>query len=344
MVELKNRNIKYNFIFSGQHKETIDEILDNFGLEAPNIVLYQGKDITGIFQMMAWTAKIIFFCMRNKKSVWRDDEKGVVLNHGDTFSTLLGSILAKIAGLKAGHVESGLRSFNFLHPFPEELTRICVFYLTDIYFASSDWAINNLKKFQGKKVNTHANTIVDCIKHCKNQTTSTNVPIPSAPYALVSIHRFENIFYKRQLSKILFLLNLVSKQIKLVFILHKPTKEKLKKFNLYKELSNNHNIELRPRYDYFGFNQLLRGSKFVITDGGSNQEECYYYQKPCLLMRDKSERLEGIGENVVISHYKKELVQEFLTFSNNYKPNKQLQNTESPSATIIDSLVAEGFT
>ena len=95
MCELQDRNIPYNFIFSGQHQATMQNIREEFSIKEPDVTLYSGKDITGIFQMLVWSIRILLYSLKNRKKVWKGDKDGIVLNHGDTFSTLLGSILAR---------------------------------------------------------------------------------------------------------------------------------------------------------------------------------------------------------------------------------------------------------
>ncbi|MFL0796836.1 MAG: UDP-N-acetyl glucosamine 2-epimerase [Cellvibrionaceae bacterium] len=335
MVELKNRGIEYNFISSGQHKETMDDILNNFSLRGPDITLYKGRDITSIFQMIIWGIQIIVSSYSNKKKLWKNDPSGIILNHGDTFSTLLGSLIGKLHGIKTAHIESGLRSFNLFHPFPEEITRIITFYLTDFYFTPGEKPLDNLKKFKGTKINTQLNTLYDSLRLTRHQ--KCDIAIPKSEYGIVSIHRFENIFNKKRLEQVIELIEHTAVSNKLIFILHKPTLNKLEKFGLLPKLRENKNIELRPRYSYFDFIHLLRPSKFILTDGGSNQEECSYLGKPCFLMRLASEREEGIGKNALIGEYKTEKLNTFL---NNIKQfTKPEVNTEkSPTTIIVDHL------
>jgi UDP-N-acetylglucosamine 2-epimerase (non-hydrolysing) len=101
MVELQRRDIPYNFIFSGQHQATVSNIREEFGLKKPDVTLYEGRDITGIVQMLFWSLRIIFYVLTHRQEVWRGDSGGIVLNHGDTFSTLLGSFLARICGQRS---------------------------------------------------------------------------------------------------------------------------------------------------------------------------------------------------------------------------------------------------
>mgnify|MGYP003677552630 CR=1 FL=1 len=338
MAELQRRDIDYNFIFSGQHQATVNNIREEFGLKAPDITLYTGKDITGILQMLLWSLRIVYFTLRHRERVWRGDRGGIILNHGDTFSTLLGSLLGRLSGQRSAHVESGLRSFKLLHPFPEEITRLLTFRLSNIYFAPGEWALNNLKKYRGIKVNTIHNTLLDALRISAKAVEQADVEVPEHSFALVSVHRFENIFSRAKLESIVELLLRLSVRMPLLFILHKPTEQKLAQFGLLEKLRNTPNIELRPRYSYFGFMKLTRHADLVVTDGGSNQEECHYLGKPCILLRDASERREGLGGNAVISHYQFTAFEQMLDNLDQYRIAPH-DSDVSPSRIIVDTLV-----
>lgn len=342
MQLMERRNISYNFVFSGQHKTTITDIQKEFGIKTPDTTLYTGRDITGIIQMIIWGARILLHVLLNKESVWQGDKEGVVLNHGDTFSTLLGTVTAKVSGLKSAHIESGLRSFNLFHPFPEEIIRRLTFMFSDLFFAPGDWALKNIEAYRGEKINTINNTLLDSLKASENAINEANIDIPDFDFGVVSIHRFENIFSKKQLTIIIDEINNIAKSSNLLFILHKPTLEKLKQYSLYEKIESNINIELRPRYSYFQFIKLVKASKFVITDGGSNQEECYYLGKPCLILRKATERQEGIGTNACLSEFKPERIEKFIKGINDYKSLKVVNN-DSPSDLIVDYLIEQSF-
>ncbi|MDX9970612.1 MAG: UDP-N-acetylglucosamine 2-epimerase [Candidatus Gracilibacteria bacterium] len=337
MVELEARKIPYNYIFTGQHNLTMDELRENFNIKAPDITLYKGKDITGVFQSMIWLfsicAKTIF---KKKEILGKTDKSHILLTHGDTFSTILGALMGKIARIKVAHVESGLRSFHIFSPFPEEINRLLTFRLSDIYFCPGKWALNNIKKYKGEKIDTNYNTLFDSLQLALKKT-DTKIDLPKEDYAVVSLHRFENIFSPTRFEKIIELLIETSKTIKLLFILHEPTRLRLEKTGLIKRIKENKNIELRPRYDYFKFVKLIHNAKFIMTDGGSNQEECFYLGKPCLIMRETTERTEGLGKNALISKFDKEIIK---NFSQNYKqfeidPKKEI---DSPTNIIVNRI------
>jgi UDP-N-acetylglucosamine 2-epimerase (non-hydrolysing) len=333
---LKMEGIDYNYISTGQHKATIDDILANFAIKKPDYVLYDGKDITSVFQMLIWGIKNLFKTVLHKKVIFKNDKKGIVLVHGDTFSTLLGAVMGKIGGLKVAHVESGLRSFNLFHPFPEEITRLLTFRLSDYMFCPGEWAQNNLVKYNGIKINTQLNTLYDSLRFALPAIENlTGVEIPNKPYGVVTLHRFENLYNYEAVNRIVSIVESISQQHFLVFILHKPTEIKLKKFKFYAALDNNPNIELRERYDYFKFIKLILEADFVISDGGSNQEECYFLGKPILLLRKATERHEGLSENCVLSRYDPIVIDEFINHIGSYQ-HELKQLSFSPSKIIVD--------
>ncbi|HEY0894862.1 MAG TPA: UDP-N-acetylglucosamine 2-epimerase, partial [Cellvibrio sp.] len=202
MRTLQEKKINYNFIFSGQHQDTINDLRSNFGIKDPDIILYKGNDITGIAQMLAWMVGILFKTLFAKKKLWQGDKNGIVLNHGDTFSTLLGSLLAKLHGHRNAHIESGLRSFDIFNPFPEELVRRIVFLLTNLYYCPNEIAKENLHHHSGEKIITNGNTLYDALCTIKQQPTPDTLNIPPVPFAITSFHRFENIFNDSKLEKI----------------------------------------------------------------------------------------------------------------------------------------------
>ena len=336
MVELQKRAIKYNFIFTGQHHETMDALRENFDLPKPDIVLHEGKDVTSIPQMFLWVLKILLQTLTNRRRIFKGDRDGLVLVHGDTFSTLLGALMGKLARLKVGHVESGMRSFDYFHPFPEELTRVLTFYLTDIYYCPGEAAVKNLDKFRGEKLNTVYNTLIDSLNAARGRFDEVDVDIPDQPYAVVTTHRFENVFKERVLKHNLELVIKAAADLKTIFIMHPITVERLELYGLLERLKNAPNIECRPRYDYFRFMKLVYHSEFLITDGGSNQEECWFLGKPCLLLRKVTEHHEGMDSNVVLSEYSEAVVENFVQNYKSYRAEPLLGEV-SPSALIVES-------
>jgi len=335
MVRLRDNNIPYNFIHTGQHHDTMEEMLHDFGLKSPDLVLYNGPDIVTVFQMVVWAVKLLLKSLALKGTVFGDDTNGIVLVHGDTLSTFLGALMGRLAGLRVGHVESGLRSFNLFHPFPEEITRLLVFRLSHVLYCPGQGPIDNVASLKKEKINTFANTMADIVEMTLQKRRRQD-HVPDCAYALVSLHRYENIFNKERFKLIISLLEEISKKQYLLFILHPPTEKQLDKMGFLNQIVRNPNIECRPRYHHSDFISLMEKSEFIITDGGSLQEEAAYMGVPCLLMRKATERQEGLGQNVVLSKYDERIIDSFV---HNYreKRREKLRIIKSPSDIIIKS-------
>ena len=334
LIELKNRRIDHLFVLTGQHTATIDDLIERFKIKPPDFKLYNGKEITRIGQAFLWSFQCILRSLSLRKNL---DKENIALIHGDAYSTILAAIIAKLLRMKIGHVEAGLRSFDYFDPFPEESTRVLTSKLADFHFCPGKWAVNNVEGESGIKVNTGVNTLYDTFGLFVNNESEVSADIPKNRYAVISIHRFENVYSKERLKHIVNLVNNISKKIPLVFVLHPITEHSLRSYKLLETLKQNDSVEFRHRCDYFKFIKLMINSEFIITDGGSNQEESYYLGKPCLLFRDKTERLEGLGRNVVLSRFNESIIDHFI---DNYTQHRYpfLRVNENPSKIIVDFL------
>lgn len=344
IVELKKRGVEYRYVDAGQHANFTKTLRKTFNLREPEYYLKSSDtDITTVFQAIIWSVRIVLISIfaRNKVKKEIFPGGGICLVHGDTPSTLLGLILAKTAGLKVVHIEAGLRSFNMFHPFPEELIRIYCMKRCDLLFAPSDIAYENLQKMKvkGEVVKVEGNTVVDSLRLMKD--VPTTVRIPQVPYVLAACHRLETITQRKKLQKVVKLLNETAKNIKVVFVTHKPTRKYLEKFGLLDKLSDD--IEIMGMQDYMNFTALMKSAKMVMADGGSIQEECAYLNKPCLILRHKTERPDGIGKNAVLWNFDEKNAAEFMQ---TYKEYNTLQDVfdVNPSKEIIDVLVSKNIT
>ncbi|MTI50158.1 MAG: UDP-N-acetyl glucosamine 2-epimerase [Alcanivorax sp.] len=339
MAELSRRNIHYRYVSTGQHKDTVAEILLNFNIKSPDVYLYKGKDIVSVGAMFFWLCLILARSFFNKRHIFgeRVSKNDIVLVHGDTLSTLAGALMARVAGLKVGHVESGLRSYKLFHPFPEELTRILTFKLSNYLFCPDSIAVRNLKEVRGVKVNTGGNTLYDAV--CAVRPSVGGLLLSGDSFAIVTLHRYENFKDRQCVDRVLDIVEMASEHQRLLFVMHKTTIRALKKYGFYERINNNSMIKIIPRMDYFSFIALIKKSEFVISDGGGNQEECFYLGKPILLLREASERQEGLGENCVLSRYNITLAREFVENYRNYE-RVPYKISARPSKTIVDFLLS----
>jgi UDP-N-acetylglucosamine 2-epimerase (non-hydrolysing) len=250
--------------------------------------------------------------------------------------------MGKLTRTRVLHVESGLRSFSLRHPFPEELNRLIAFRLSDAYACPGEWAVANLARYSGVKLNTEANTQVDTLRFGLAHAATADVERPEAPYVVASLHRYENIFDEPRLRRIVAALAIVAERYTVAFIRHPATALQLDKHDLTPVLDANRRIRLYPRLGYLPFLQLVLGAEFVVTDGGGNQEELSYLGKPTLILRDETERREGMGETAVLARLDDESIEAFVDDYGQYARPISLPDV-SPSEIIVDFLERERY-
>jgi UDP-N-acetylglucosamine 2-epimerase (non-hydrolysing) len=335
MREMQNRGIKYTLIYTAQHRENIDEILDVYDLPQPDVVMYDRGEANTKSSFARWFLIILYkVVLQARKYI---PEPGILLTHGDTFTAWLAAWMGKRAGCQVGHIESGCRSYNLFSPFPEELSRLLTFHFTDIYFCADEWAVNNLKHYKGLKINMGANTMLDGVRFALNYPLKPLFDFQESPYGVVSIHRFENIFTSRFTQVIIPLLIEIARIYHLVITLHPTTRERLHTLNLYNDLNSHKNITLHERFGFVEWINVCSKAEFVITDGGSNQEELSYLGVPTLLFRYETERQEGVGQNVIISKFDERIIHNFIT---NLASHRSLPShfDAQPSKKIVETV------
>ncbi|MBE2223965.1 MAG: UDP-N-acetylglucosamine 2-epimerase [Anaerolineae bacterium] len=341
MMELNKREILYNLIDAGQHGGLTGELMEQFALGEPNVFLRSEKTtIKTMWQAIKWTAKSLLQLIVKPKAISNQvfqGKKGVCLIHGDTLTTLISLLYAKRCGIKVAHVEAGLRSYRLFDPFPEEIIRLLAMRFSDILFAPSEWAYQNLKKmgYEAKTIDAGGNTIIDTVRYALEKVNGRSQT--SQPYIIVTTHRVETIYSKSRLQFIIEFLEKVADQRQVRFVLHHPTENQLRRFGLFGRLAHNPQIELSPLQPYIKFVGLLANADFIVTDGGSIQEESYILNKPCLIMRTTTERMEGLGENAFLADFSHERIDQFLNQLPSFN-RVELPDSIKPSATIVDHI------
>ena len=336
MRELLIRRIPYRFVLTGQHEETISDLLDAFEIPGPDDVLVEIGESDTKIKLFRWLYSAI---KAVKHREYLKNDTSIILVHGDTMSTLFGALVGRIYGIPVGHVEAGLRSFNYFHPFPEELVRIITSRLTKVHYTSSKWAKNNLSHLSHKSilVNTSENTILDSLRFAIQEGIECEL---DRRYAVVSIHRNENLSNTSRFEHIMQIIVSVSKIIPLEFILHPVTEKKLFQSGWKEKLEKEQNIVIKNRMDYVSFSKLLLHSRLLISDGGSNQEEASLMGLPCLLVRGKTERQEGLDDGVVISNYDKSLIINFVNKHANSEWKLKSLPDIYPCEAIVNHLIS----
>lgn len=339
---MQDRGIDYVLIDSGQHAEFTKALRRELEVKEPDVLLADSGNIKSVAAAAVWFARqglICLFGWRHLKRKVFTRGHGICVLHGDTPSTLIGLMLAKRAGQKVAHIEAGLRSYNLLKPFPEELIRVICMRFSDLLFAPSDWAFDNIQKMRvkGEVVNVGQNTNVEAmyfsLRHAPEDT-------PTEPFALMTIHRVETILNRSRLTRVVHLALQIAERLRVVFILHDPTVEKLTQYGLMDKLLDHPLIETTSLIDHKRFLRLIERSRFVVTDGGSIQEECHYLDVPCLLMRSETERQEGIGTNVVINGFDEAQAATFLDDHQSLRRGYRVESLHS-SQTILDTMLAK---
>jgi UDP-N-acetylglucosamine 2-epimerase (non-hydrolysing) len=338
------RGADFKIIATGQNDIRNSDLLRSINIDNVDIVLSDKKIRQTAASLLFWFIKTLvggFFVLR-KEFRQNDNKNSIVIVHGDTVSTLMGGILTKAHRLKLAHVEAGLRSFNLLRPFPEELDRVLVSRMADIHFCPNEWAVGNIKRRNRLVVNTESNTLIESLQLALEQNTNAEYTklINNRSYFIFVAHRQENLYNEGLMRFLIDKLFEVSENKHCVFVVHDPTEVALKKLELYEKIKSNKNITVLPRQPYFNFMQLLSGCDFIITDGGSNQEESYYFGKPCLILRSVTERIEGLEENVVISNNDPNVIDGFVgNYQDHVRPVQK--TTVKPSEIIFNTLTAE---
>ena len=339
MRELDNEKIHYSIIASGQNTITNSELWDLTDKNHEIIVLSNKPIRQSALGLLTWFTMTLFGSILKCRKIFAIFSPGnrIMVVHGDTISTLMGAILGRISGAKIYHIEAGLRSFNWLKPFPEEICRVLVSKLTAVSFCPNDWAVKNLEKNSSIKINTHQNTLLDSMRRVASSTVEPTVAKSlGGRYFIFIMHRQENLFDQNLMNRMLDLIIAKSLHIKCLFILHKPTEAALGRFNLMAKVTQASGIITSPRLSYVHFTKLLSACEFIVTDGGSNQEESFYFGKPCCVLRNETERTEGLGHNVLLSKMDFNLIKSFLDDPDKWRKDP-LQLTESPSSIIARS-------
>ncbi len=302
-------------------------------------VLLNGEDLSGSVAALKWFFGAMF---SSPKSLLAGQGRGrqVAVVHGDTLSTLIGAVWARRLKWPVAHVEAGLRSQKLFRPFPEEICRRLVSRLVTLHFAPDALAAENLRaaRVSGRIIESHGNTLWDALAAIEYSDRPEN---SRRPVCVANIHRFENLNSQVRWSSIVGTLLEAASRYKVVMVLHSQTAAKLQAQPRDREKLLAAGVELRSRMKFREFIGLVRQSLFLITDGGSNQEETFYLGKPCLLMRDTTERREGIGSTALLSHFDSQKIRQFLEDPTTLA-REPVHLEVSPSQVILSALSEMG--
>lgn len=287
--ELKNRkNIITKVCVTGQHRQMLDQVLEIFGV-VPDYDLTIMKDKQTLFDI---TTNIL-----NKiKEVLEIEKPDVVLVHGDTSTTFVTALACYYLQITVGHVEAGLRTYNIYSPYPEEFNREAVSIISRYNFAPTEVSKQNLIR-EGKNPDTvyvTGNTVIDALK----TTVRDDYTHPELEWAkesrliLLTAHRRENLGEPMH-SMFRAIRRIVEEtpDVKVIYPIHmNPLVRKAAD----EELKGCDRIHLIEPLDVLDFHNFMARSYLILTDSGGIQEEAPSLGKPVLVMRDTTERPEGI--------------------------------------------------
>lgn len=287
--ELKLReNIITKVCVTGQHRQMLDQVLDAFNV-VPDYDLTIMKDKQTLFDI---TTNIL----TRIKEVLEAEKPDVVLVHGDTSTTFVTALACFYLQIPVGHVEAGLRTYNIYSPYPEEFNREAVGIISQYNFAPTEVSKQNLIR-EGKRPETvfvTGNTVIDALK----TTVREDYHHPELEWAsdsrliLLTAHRRENLGDPMH-SMFRAIRRIVDEtpDVKVIYPIHmNPAVRKAAD----EELGNDERIHIIEPLDVLDFHNFMARSYLILTDSGGIQEEAPSLGKPVLVMRDTTERPEGI--------------------------------------------------
>lgn len=338
--EAQQRGYDCKIISSGQNNIKDSYYLRLIGGKIDiDLTEYMAAEKTA-FNYLLWFLKTERLGLKIMKQEKKINSDIIMIVHGDTLSTLMGARIAKKCAIEYMHVESGLRSYNWLSPFPEEIDR---------YFSSKNSVINFCQKaeaaeyaakaFKGQSVNTVYNTGIEILYNALDTIEKEKRKTPvEGKYFLVAIHRQENLMNEKFMQNIFEKIFEISQNMKCVFIYHVQTKNALKKFGLWNRFKECSNIINIPRQDYISFINYVLNSEFVMADGCGNQQEFYYLGHPYLIIRTEvEENSEGLGWNAFCFNGEYSKIAEFVDHYLDYKKPRVVPE-KLPSNIIMDAI------
>ena len=335
MRELDRRDVPYRLVDLGQHSTLPVSFRTQLGVREPDLRLDSQTEAASIGDAAKWAGRLMKH-LRSRRQARQHvfgGMGGVCLVHGDTPSTIIATLLGRRAGIPVAHLESGLRSESVFHPFPEELTRRAVMRLAHTYFPPNGAAERNLRaRFADRDiVPTGHNTSSEAIGHVWPAEPTTRGP------ALITVHRVENLHRRARLVNLVDTIERLALREPVRFLVHQPTENALREAGLWERVQRS-DANVGPLIPHDEFIKATASAPWVLTDGGSSQEECAVLGVPTLLWRAATERDEGLGANVVLTNYDAGVVDEVTGDPDRYR--RQAERPEvTPSGIVVDRLI-----
>ena len=340
--ELDSRKeIKSIVCVTAQHREMLDQVLNIFKIK-PDYdlnIMKQGQSLSEI------TSRVLL----GLEEVIKKEEPNIILVHGDTTTTFAGALAAFYNKVDIGHVEAGLRTYDKYSPFPEEANRIMVDRITDMYFAPTEVSKNNLLKenIDESKIYVTGNTAIDAMKYTisNNYKNSLFDWLGDSKLILLTAHRRENLGEPMyNIFKAVKRLVNDNKDIKVIYPIHlNPLVRKIAN----EVFEDNDRIKLIEPLEVVDFHNFINKSYLILTDSGGIQEEAPSLGKPVLVLRDTTERPEGItaGTLKLVGTNEDDIYNEATLLLNNKNEYNKMSKASNPygdgntSKYIVDAII-----
>lgn len=283
-------NVESRVCVTAQHRQMLDQVLSLFEIK-PDYDL----DLMRDGQSMAQLSANIF---THLDPVLEDFKPDWVLAVGDTTTVVTTSLLAFYRRIKFGHIEAGLRTHNKWHPFPEEINRRLATVTADLHFAPTQWSQGNLlhEGVDQKSIIVTGNSVIDALKFVSKQAEPQEIKdllarLGNKRIILVTAHRREN--FGKPLENICYALKELASRgdVKIVYPVHLNPNVQEPVNRILKDVPN---IALLPPLDYLPLVHLMKHASLILTDSGGIQEEAPAFGIPTLVLRDVTERPEGV--------------------------------------------------
>lgn len=330
---------------TAQHREMLDQVLNLFNIK-PDYDL-------NIFKPGQTLTEITMRALRGLENVIEEVKPDILLVQGDTSTVFSGALAAFYQKVKIGHVEAGLRSGNLYSPYPEEANRKLTGVLADFHFAPTKASRENLIKegYPNEKIFITGNTVIDALYYAIKDEYSFNTPLlneidyENKKIILLTSHRRENI--GKPMENIFSAVNEITLKyhdVEVVFPIHLNPKVRDIANEIFRD---NKRVHLIEPLDYEPFTNLMAKSYLVVTDSGGLQEEAPSLGKPVLVVREETERPEGIEAGtakLVGTHYENIYNEMDILLSNKDEYNN-MANAVNPygdgkaSEKIVDTII-----
>ena len=298
-------------IHTGQHYdyEMSKIFFDQFHIPTPNYNLNIHENTHG-----KQTGKMII----EIEKILLKEKPDLTLVFGDTNSTLAGALTSTKLHIPTAHIEAGLRSFD--REMPEEINRVLTDHMSEILFAPTKYAMQNLKN-EGIKKNIYnvGDLMYDLLMQLTHLIEKSNIleklNIQSKKYILFTLHRQSNTDNIKNITTILSSLSSIDENI--IFPIHPRTFKKIKEYNV----NVGKNIKIIKPLGYIDFLSLEKNAKKIITDSGGIQKEAYIFKVPCITLREDTEWVETVDDdwNILVGSNKEKIINAINNFSPNNK-------------------------